>query len=251
MTEKLAKLSQDTLLLGAALLLALIATIKYDLFQTLTTVLRNNHDLPLTEILLTLLLSMVLMLIYVIRRFHELGNCRCRLLNSLTKINNLSTTDRLTGLYNRRYFTKLAERDIDLSLRAGLTPYLLLIDIDHFDSLTNAYGEHASNRILQLVGQRIIAGFDKADLAARYREQTFIVLLPASDRKSARQRAEHLCQEIFSKPLRVDHQVISTSVSIGIGARRQTTHSLADLIETAELALYEAKDSGRNRVILN
>lgn len=249
MTEKMTKFGQDTLLLAIGLTVCFIPVVKYDLASTLPVLMTEHHNLHLGEILFSALVALLLLFLYALRRFKELGNCRCRLLDSLKQINTLSTTDRLTGLSNQRNFIKMASRDIEIAKLSGRTPYMLLIDIDHFKTVNDAYGQPAGDQILQQLATIIEDNSTYADLIARYRGQTFVVLIPDTQLDKVQQKAERLRREIFNTAFFVDKHLISTSVSIGISNCQQAGHTLNDLIDSAKIALYEAKDCGRNRVV--
>jgi diguanylate cyclase (GGDEF)-like protein len=249
MAEKFFKFGLDTVWLILAVGMILYAALRYDVVETVAMLVNDHHELQLNEILITLLCALFFILIFVIRRLHELGTCRCRLLDTLREINTLSTTDRLTGLNNRRYFVKIASRDVGISLHAGGSPLVAMIDIDHCTSLNDAYGQVAGDQILQKLAKMVDGNLEETDLAGRYRGPTFIILLGDCAIQDAVQRFERLRQEIFDSVFFIDQHKITTSISIGIGSKNDGTQSLSDLINDAEIALYEAKDSGRNRVV--
>lgn len=249
MAEKFFKFSQDTIWLFLAIGIVLFVSIRYDLFATISMLANDHGDLRLHEILAALSCALVFILIFIFRRLKELGTCRCRLLDTIREINALSTTDRLTGLNNRRYFSKIAARDVGISLHAGGSPLVAIIDIDHLTSLNDAFGQNVGDQVLKQVADMISEGLEDTDLAARFRGPTFIILLGDCDSAQAMKRFDAFRQKIFDSVFFINSDKVSTSVSIGIGSKQSSTTSLSDLINDAEIALYEAKDCGRNRVV--
>jgi len=250
MTEKFFKFSQDTIWLFLAVGIVLFVAIRYDLIETMTILINDHGELRLLEILIALSCAIVFVLIFVFRRLKELGTCRCRLLDTIREINALSTTDRLTGLNNRRYFVKIAARDVGISLHAGGSPLVAIVDIDHLTSLNDAFGQNVGDHVLKQVAELVSENLAETDLAARFRGPTFIILLGDCDTAKAIKHFDVLRQKIFDSVFFIDSDKVTTSVSIGVGSKQETTQSLSDLINDAEIALFEAKDSGRNRVVL-
>lgn len=250
MTEKLTKFGQDTLLLIVGLIICSIPAVKYDLLFTLSTLMNEHKNLHLGEILFSTLIALLFLSLYTLRRFKELGHCRCRLLDSLKQINTLSTTDRLTGLSNQRNFLKMASRDVEIAQLSARSPFVLLIDIDHFKSVNDAYGQSAGDQVLTQLAAIIKESSNRSDLVARYRGQTFIVLIPDAERRVVKQKAERLRREIFNTAFFADQHLISTSVSIGVSSAEPEEYNINTMIDSAELALYESKDCGRNRVVV-
>ncbi len=250
MAEKIFKFSQDTIWLFLAVGVLLFVAIRYDIVETITMLVNDHGELRLHEILAALTCSVVFVLIFVFRRLKELGTCRCRLLDTIREINALSTSDRLTGLNNRRYFVKVAARDVGISLHAGGSPLIAIIDIDHLKSLNDAFGQNVGDQVLKQMAEMISESLEETDLAARFRGPTFIILLGDCQTSQAVKRFDALRQKIFDSVFFVDSDKVSTSVSIGIGSKQDSTLSLSDLINDAEIALFEAKDSGRNRIVL-
>nr|WP_320050679.1 GGDEF domain-containing protein [uncultured Desulfuromonas sp.] len=249
MAEKFFKFSQDTLWLILALVIVLFITIRYDVVETISFLVRDHHELHLNEILIALLCSLVFAFIFVVKRLKELGSCRCKLLDSLREINALSTTDRLTGLNNRRYFVKIASRDVVISLHAGGTPLIAMIDLDHMTTINDAFGQQIGDQVLKQVAELISSSLGETDLAARYRGATFIIFIGDGHLSEVKKRFDRLREKVFDNVFFSGVEQVSTSISIGIASKQPTTASLGDLINDAEIALYEAKDSGRNRVI--
>jgi diguanylate cyclase (GGDEF)-like protein len=156
----------------------------------------------------------------------------------------LSVTDALTGLLNRRYLAKRLSEEIQRSKRHRFPMSLMMLDVDDFKSYNDAFGHPAGDAALRIVAnvlQDILRG---ADVAARYGGEEFAILLPQTTSNEAAAIAERLRQ-------RIEHTEFpkrKVTVSIGIAACSNDIETPEDIISAADHALYEAKNHGRNNV---
>lgn len=162
----------------------------------------------------------------------------------------LATTDPLTGVFNRRTFIELAERELARCQRSGEPLRLLMLDLDYFKRVNDVHGH--------LVGDEVLAGFAhtvsgclrRADLLVRYGGDEFCVLLPDADTGTAETLAERIRAVIDGTPLPTRAGPIHITTSIGIcGEEAAMITSLDRLLACADDALYSAKRSGRNRIV--
>ena len=156
----------------------------------------------------------------------------------------LSVTDALTGLLNRRYLEKRLVEEIQRSKRHRFPMSLMMLDVDEFKSYNDAFGHLAGDAALRIVAQVLQDILRGADVAARYGGEEFAVLLPQTTSVEAAAIAERLRQ-------RIEHTEFprrQVTVSIGIAAISNELDTPADLIGAADHALYEAKNHGRNKV---
>jgi diguanylate cyclase (GGDEF)-like protein len=188
------------------------------------------------------------------RRGRLLEQLVARQTKDLTEANQrlaeLASRDPLTEIFNRRAFLEFAERDVELARRSGRAVSLLMIDIDHFKRVNDSFGHSAGDEVLRSVVRHIGIELRDGDLFARMGGEEFVVLMPDTDRAAAQLVAERLLQAVASG----DHMIrrdgtMSITVSIGL-ADGTPPESVQDLINRADNALYRAKDSGRNRVIV-
>lgn len=169
-------------------------------------------------------------------------------------LQNLATKDSLTGLANRRSLDeklflewKCAQRNL-----APLT--FILADIDHFKRYNDHYGHQKGDECLRTVAGAIGASvFRPADMAARYGGEEFAIVMPNTDLAGAQAVAERICMAI--RDLEIPHAESSTAphvtLSLGVAAAvPNSTTVLESLIAAADAALYQAKDSGRNRAVI-
>lgn len=174
---------------------------------------------------------------------------------ALTRANadlqQLSVTDPLTGLYNRRHFEKLMENEVALSIRNDETNSIILIDIDHFKQVNTEYGHTVGDDLLRTVAGIIAARLRKTDVACRYGGDEFFVLCRRATISNAVSIADELQHAVTDLPLQVDGVEISISLSMGVATIPgvKPVSSAEDFFRCADLALSECKRRGRNQVI--
>jgi diguanylate cyclase (GGDEF)-like protein/PAS domain S-box-containing protein len=169
------------------------------------------------------------------------------------KLEALVMEDGLTGLANRRCFDAALLQELRQAERARLPLAVAVIDVDHFKAYNDSYGHPAGDRCLQAVARAISGALRRAgDLAARWGGEEFVVLLPATGGSNAERVAETIRAAV--RGLDLPHRAgIEGRVTVSVGAAsrgRVTADDGPDLIAAADAALYAAKQSGRNRVVL-
>jgi len=160
----------------------------------------------------------------------------------------LATTDSLTGLHNRRYFMESASQELDRARRYQTPLSLLLLDADHFKSVNDRYGHPVGDQALQtlaIIGRRVLR---EVDLFARIGGEEFAILLPQTDHAAARNVAERLRQAIIDQPIATEDGPLHLTVSLGLTNLGSAPADLDELLRRADVALYQAKQNGRNRV---
>jgi len=163
------------------------------------------------------------------------------------EMEKLATIDGMTGIFNRRHFLALADREWDRARRYGRPLSFLMIDIDYFKAINDRFGHDVGDRAIVHVAN--LAGQYKrtSDLLARIGGEEFGLLLPETEAAQAELVAERLRRQVAQSPLaEVSH---SATVSIGVATSDESMAGISDLIRAADQALYAAKRSGRNRVM--
>lgn len=163
----------------------------------------------------------------------------------------LSLTDGLTGVWNRRYLQLVMGKEIDRAQRFGRSVALLLVDIDHFKKVNDEFGHLCGDEVLVEVTRRLLASIrSQIDTVGRYGGEEFIVLLPETPLEGARVVAEKVRTSIGGRPFTCETGAgeISVTVSIGIASFPEDGRTVDDLVHAADLALYRAKQGGRDRV---
>jgi diguanylate cyclase (GGDEF)-like protein len=160
----------------------------------------------------------------------------------------LAITDSLTGLHNRRHFMESAQQELDRARRYQTPLSLALLDADHFKAVNDRYGHPVGDQALQMLaatGRRLLRDID---LFARIGGEEFAILLPQTDHAAAWIVADRLRQAIMDQPIATEQGPLHLTVSLGLASLDPATVDLDDLIRRADLALYQAKQNGRNRV---
>lgn len=163
----------------------------------------------------------------------------------------LAVTDGLTGLNNRRYLDNHLKLLIDRAAARGRPLSVCLTDIDRFKSINDTYGHDAGDDVLKELAARIRTTVRGADLACRFGGEEFVVVMPDTTLEMAAAIAERLRSAIEDKPFKVgvESKELVVTASLGIAALSATIGSPAQLLKSADQALYEAKTGGRNRVV--
>jgi len=193
------------------------------------------------------------------RLIEAAGNASSMLLVTLTDVSRqaqqmkqLQTAaeiDVLTQLPNRRYFELAAERLIATARERQSELAVLTLDLDHFKRVNDTYGHAAGDRVLSVVAKLIGGAFREVDVAARTGGEEFCVLLPDASLEEARVGAERLRGAVESTPIFLpDGSVMVQTVSIGISSYLQSEPDINAALARADVALYGAKEAGRNRV---
>jgi diguanylate cyclase (GGDEF)-like protein len=156
--------------------------------------------------------------------------------------------DPLTGLYNRRYLDESFAREITRAARQKQPVSVLAVDIDHFKRFNDTWGHAAGDAILREVGRLLETSVRASDIAARAGGEEFVLVLPDAGLPEAVQRAEQLRQAVCA--LHVAHAPPLPPISISIGVAAFPAHgaNAETLLHVADAALYDAKNSGRDRV---
>jgi diguanylate cyclase (GGDEF)-like protein len=165
-------------------------------------------------------------------------------------LSELAATDALTGLANRRTLDQRLLMEWDRAQRSTEPLTLLMIDVDHFKAFNDRHGHHGGDEALRTVAQAIDGNIRRpADLAARYGGEEFAVVLPNTDAKGAWVIAEHIRSSVEQLPRQAGAvQPITVSIGMSIWDKRSRL-PLEALLLQADQALYEAKHSGRNRIV--
>ncbi|MDE3721479.1 GGDEF domain-containing protein [Nocardiopsis sp. N85] len=166
------------------------------------------------------------------------------------QLQTAARTDPKTGLLNAPTWEQEASIEIARSRAARGRSAVLIIDIDHFKRVNDTHGHLFGDQVLLGVATTISQQLRQSDLLGRFGGEEFVVLLPGSDVDEAWQAAERLRIEVGCMEIAVDRVQVSITVSIGVAVIGDHGNDLVELLTAADLALYRAKETGRNRVCL-
>ncbi|RZI80055.1 MAG: GGDEF domain-containing protein [Rubrivivax sp.] len=163
-------------------------------------------------------------------------------------VEQMATTDMLTGLLNRRMMTDLVEAELKLVERTGAPMCVALIDLDHFKDINDRFGHHAGDTALQGFAQSTAPQLRQVDKLARWGGEEFLLMLPQLSQAEALSALERLRETVETLVFK-DHALMQLTFSVGI-AQALSGESLEQLVDRADQAVYQAKRLGRNRCVL-
>lgn len=166
------------------------------------------------------------------------------------ELERLATTDPLTGLLNRRSFFAEAEKIFARSLHPPYDLVVLMLDIDHFKSVNDQYGHQTGDNVLQEVAARLVENLRPTDILARYGGEEFVALLPRLPLATLPPLAARLNAVIREKTFHHDGTTLAVTISIGAAILTQSSTLLDELLSQADQALYQAKETGRDKAVI-
>lgn len=163
----------------------------------------------------------------------------------------LSTNDWLTNLFNRAFFDERFVVEVARAERYGRPLAIALIDIDYFKSFNDKYGHAAGDAALQVVASTIRSTFRLSDIVARYGGEEFVVIMPEVNLDQAIEKLELIRRRVAETPITLPHQEASLTLTIsaGIACFPEDGRKESDLLKAADTRLFQAKNSGRNKVV--
>ena len=166
------------------------------------------------------------------------------------RIRDMADRDPLTKLFNRRYFYDALGRELSKCRLQGGEACVLLCDIDHFKATNDTYGHQAGDAVLIDFADRCRKVVRDCDVLARYGGEEFIFLLPGLSPQEGLQAARRIRRAIAAQKFTFDGQDIEVTASCGVAAFPEHASDVSTLTKAADLALYDAKDRGRNTVVM-
>ena len=165
-------------------------------------------------------------------------------------ITDMPLTDGLTGLYNKRYFTTRLDQEFERYKRHKHPLAIIQIDLDYFKKINDTFGHQVGDEILIRVARMLKDNCRKNEIAARVGGEELCVIALDCDQQDAMQLAERLRYKVNHLSYCYKEMEIPVSASFGVACADETTSSGQDVYQHADLALYEAKRTGRNKVCL-
>jgi diguanylate cyclase (GGDEF)-like protein len=174
-----------------------------------------------------------------------------RLKHVLRELSEQATTDPLTGLYNRRYLPDFFQRELERAARSATPVAAIMLDIDHFKRINDAFGHAAGDLVLTELAGLLKHHNRGSDMVCRYGGEEFLLILPGASLDGARQRAENIRTLIKNLELKYHDQPLGMiTASFGVALFPDDAEGAQSLIHAADEALFEAKAAGRDRVVV-
>ncbi|MGE5444575.1 MAG: diguanylate cyclase [Ignavibacteriales bacterium] len=166
-------------------------------------------------------------------------------------LHNQAIRDSLTGLFNRRYMEESLNREVHRAERKGTPLGIIMLDLDHFKQFNDTFGHAAGDTLLHELGSFLQAHIRRADIACRYGGEEFMLILPETSLDDIRQRAEQLREEFKHLSVQYNGQSIkAVTLSLGVAVFPEHGLTAEAVSRAADLALYQAKREGRDRVVV-
>ncbi len=165
----------------------------------------------------------------------------------IAQANEVSHTDFLTFLSNRKQIIADLQRQVTSSERYQEPLSISMLDLDHFKEINDTYGHSVGDDVLRITALQLRDHIRSPDMIGRYGGEEFLLLLPKSTVKAASEQAERLCEQVRSTPINSGKHVIHMTISIGIAQFRIHQENWEQLLNRADQALYQAKKNGRDQ----
>ncbi|MBL0934163.1 MAG: PleD family two-component system response regulator [Rhizobiaceae bacterium] len=174
-----------------------------------------------------------------------------QLRSSVTQTIEMAVTDGLTGLHNRRYLDSHLASLATKARSRGKPLSVLITDIDRFKSINDTHGHDAGDDILREFAMRLRQSVRGFDLACRYGGEEFVIVMPDTDPALAEKVAERIRDQIARNPFTIEEggKTLDVTISVGVASLKGEPDTVTDMMKRADVALYQAKNAGRNRVV--
>jgi len=173
-----------------------------------------------------------------------------KLAESMEQLRLLATRDQLTGLLNRREFDRILASELKRGERFERPLSLALIDIDHFKRVNDTYGHLVGDQVLRHVSDLVVRHARGVDFVARYGGEELAVVMVETDASRAREIVERIARAVADLPLSAGGVTVPITFSAGIACAPVHGNEASALLTMADLALYRAKNAGRNRIVI-
>jgi len=187
-----------------------------------------------------------LRLLYILSTFAAMSIDHARLHDSTKK---MAVTDGLTGLYNHRHLQEVLEKEVSRGCRYNAPFSLIMLDIDDFKRVNDGFGHPFGDRVLKKLADVLRSVIRDSDIAARYGGEEFAVILPSVDSVQAAAMSQRIMAEVNKKMKGLMKGKQPLTVSVGVSSFPADARGRMELIEKADMALYEAKRLGKDRVV--
>jgi diguanylate cyclase (GGDEF)-like protein/PAS domain S-box-containing protein len=184
-----------------------------------------------------------------LRAAHETLQMQFNEINMLKEtLHEQAIRDPLTNLHNRRYLDETLRHEAARARRENYPIGIILIDIDHFKEFNDTYGHSAGDEVLKSLSRLLVDSIRQGDIACRYGGEEFLVIMVGAHETDVERRADGVCRDFNKLPIHFDQQDLFATVSVGVAFYPRHGAEIQQVISSADAAMYQAKQAGRNRV---
>jgi diguanylate cyclase (GGDEF)-like protein len=200
------------------------------------------------------ILGVILVISVLVYFLLRLNTLRKRANLELEKLNaqlyELATTDSMTGLSNRRHFIELGQKELLRHQRDETALSVLMMDVDRFKRVNDSYGHAAGDKVIEVVGHLLSKNLREYDLVGRLGGEEYSMLLLDCDEQQSLEIARRICADVAAAEIEFESEIIRVTISIGVGKMLPGDQEIEQPLVRADKALFQAKEAGRNRVVL-
>ncbi len=189
-------------------------------------------------------------LLYKIKNYLNVSKTALETKILLEELKDLSMKDKLTNTYNRRYLDLFIKNSIPQALRSNIPYSLLMVDIDYFKMVNDSYGHDAGDIVIKELVNTIEEDIRSSDVIIRFGGEEFLVLLYNCTKNDAKEIAQKIRKDFKNKDINLGNIKINKTVSIGVSEFPKDTSYFWQAIKFADMALYRAKETGRDKVVV-
>jgi len=215
-----------------------------------TVIFYSSQDLKMSILMATLGLLLGAGNHLFIRNF-QMSRASLALMQSYEKAKNDLLFDELTGLYSRRAGMERLREELARYQRNGKGFSLAMLDVDHFKRINDSHGHLAGDYVLQEIAKTLKTELRQSDVVTRFGGEEFLVIMPETDHRQAVYPLERLRRKLFGREISYGDSVMRVSVSIGVTSVASGKEDISEIIQRVDEALYDAKRSGRNRMVFD
>lgn len=190
--------------------------------------------------------------IHAEKMVQELKDTNDKLSKANQQLKDISARDYLTGIYNRRYLFDFLDKELVRAKRYKVCFSVVIFDIDFFKKINDTHGHQCGDVVLKVVSERVMSMIRRSDLVARYGGEEFVIVMPHTGSMGAATLAGRLREQMEMMEILAHGNTVKITVSAGVATYtpQSVDVTIDELIGEADKALYEAKNSGRNRVVV-
>jgi polar amino acid transport system substrate-binding protein len=197
-----------------------------------------------------ILAAVFIVMAFILYHNRKLARMNKQLKELQNKLLEQAHRDPMTNLYNRRYFHEVSSTILQIAQRENSNISLIMIDIDNFKLINDTYGHAIGDEVIKKLAQLLQDNVRLSDVVCRFGGEEFVILLPDTDIKGAQKIASKIREVVEKNTLFIEKKSIKFTISLGVASLLSHTDNIESILKRADKALYEAKESGKNKTVV-